>query len=43
MWEDLTGIDFTKSVISEYGKNMSLELYAYFLDPPLDILMIFDV
>jgi hypothetical protein len=32
--EDLTAIDFTKSVISEYGKNMSLELYAYFLDPP---------
>ena len=32
--EDLTGIDFTKSVISEYGKNMSLDLYAYFLDPP---------
>lgn len=33
--EDLTEIDFTKSVISEYGKNMSLELYAYFLDPPV--------
>lgn len=32
--EDLTSIDFTKSVISEYGKNISLELYAYFLDPP---------
>jgi len=33
--DDLTGIDYKKSVIDTYGENIEISLYAYFFDTPL--------
>ena len=32
--EDLTTVNWQKSIFSEYGRNVTIDLYAYFFDPP---------